>query len=776
MKFLRRNPSWLIYLPIVAVPLLLFGVPLAQGKVLYWGTAGLQFVPWREFACTQLDQGVLPLWNPLNGMGAPLIANYQLAFFYPPGWLTIIGHWLAGAQGVAWVYTLLVPIHLAWGGFGMVLLLRSLGVKPVGQVISGLAFAATGYLVARASFYSMIWTGAWMGWILWAASGIGSPFSSSEIPRRYFWLGIFSGLMLLAGHAQLSWYILLFAGAWTTIGAWSNAGFKRAVISLLKFIGLVMIGILLAGIQLAPTFEYLQQSQRADAYDYALAMTYSYWPWRLLTFLNPDLFGNPGLGDYWGYAAYWEDAGYIGVIPLFLGLSSLGLLFSRREHPRRRGILFLWGMALAGLLLSLGDNTPIFPWLFKHVPTFDLFQAPARWMIWPVAALCIESGIMADEWSRPAGRRLRRIRLSAAGFSAVMVGAGIGSLLIPELKPGLMRGFMIFGGLGAVCSLLLLVMPESNNSHRHSWWYGVVLAVLSLDLLGNNLFINPFISADFFSPEAVAADQGPYQGRRIFISAADEYALKFEKYFRFADTRTIAGFNEIRKDMIPNLNLLNGIDSANNFDPIVPGRFAVWMTEINEIEVDKRDAYLAFMGVTEVIQKNEAGGTQLRQLTLPAAAMVKSYSCVQLAYNGQTALWETLEKIDRREDPECIIIEAAGTLVDEEYADKVQISIVETGFQKLEFRIDNEKPTWLRIGVTWFPGWQAFIDGEQVQLYRADYLFSAISTPSGSHEVTLVYRPFSFYFGTGLTCAGIIGSVILAFWQCRKSRSEDRQN
>ena len=41
--------------------MLLFGVPLLSGKVLYWGTAALQFVPWRALAYTQLDQGVLPL-------------------------------------------------------------------------------------------------------------------------------------------------------------------------------------------------------------------------------------------------------------------------------------------------------------------------------------------------------------------------------------------------------------------------------------------------------------------------------------------------------------------------------------------------------------------------------------------------------------------------------------------------------------------------------------------------------------------------------------------
>ncbi len=767
MRSFFRAPTWWIYLPMIAVPFVLFGIPLAQGKVLYWGTAGLQFVPWREFSYVQLDQGILPLWNPLNGMGAPLIANYQLAFFYPPGWLTILGHWLAGAPGVAWVYTLLVPIHLAWGGVGMAVLLRALGVKPIGQAISGLAFAMTGYFVARASFFSMIWAGVWMGWIVWAASGIASPFSTAQSPKRFFWLSIFSGFLLLAGHAQLSWYILLFAGLWTSIGAWLTSGFKKALICSSIFLGLVLIGVLLAGIQLAPTFEYLLQSQRAEAYDYSLAMTYSYWPWRLLTFLNPELFGNPGLGDYWGYAAYWEDAGYIGVIPLFLALSSLGRLFRQDGGPRRRGILFLWGMALTGLVLSLGSNTPVYLWLYKNVPTFDLFQAPARWMIWPVTALCISAGIAADEWTRPAGRRLRLTRLGAAGFAAIFIGAGIGSMVLPELKPGLMRGFMIFGGLGVVYCLLLLAMPESNVSHRQSWWAGALMAVLSLDLIGASLLINPFVPGDFFRPEVIAESEELYEGKRIFISSEDEYALKFNQYLRFSDTRYTTEFNNIRQDMIPNLNLLNRIDSANNFDPLVPGRYDVWMKAVNAVGAENRAPYLAFMGVTTVIQKNEDGGTTVAQLTLPAAEMVAAYPCIQTAEDDQAALNATLAKIGQEDSRPCIIVEAAGLLHGEETAEEAAVSMVETSCHKLVFRIDSEKPAWVRIGIAWYPGWQASIDGSQVPLYHADYLFSAIRVPSGGHEVIVSYRPHSYYCGAGMTGAGFISLILTGLW-CRR--------
>ncbi len=110
----KTSIPWVPYLPVVILPLVLFANVLFTGKALYWGTPELQFIPWRAFAWESLKQGILPLWNPLNGMGAPLLANYQLALFYPPGWLLYGFAALGGIPWMAWAHTLLVVLHLIW--------------------------------------------------------------------------------------------------------------------------------------------------------------------------------------------------------------------------------------------------------------------------------------------------------------------------------------------------------------------------------------------------------------------------------------------------------------------------------------------------------------------------------------------------------------------------------------------------------------------------------------------------------------------------------------
>ena len=80
--------------------------------------------------------------------------------------------------------------------------------------------------------------------------------------------------------------------------------------------------------------------------------------------------------------------------------------------------LGLVGLILISFLLALGKNTPIYPWLFNHVPGFDMFQAPSRFSLWAEFGLVMLAAIGVDQWSRPEGRGLYWTRLGTAGAFA----------------------------------------------------------------------------------------------------------------------------------------------------------------------------------------------------------------------------------------------------------------------------------------------------------------------------------------------------------------------
>jgi len=464
------------YAPVWLAGLALLAPVYLTGRALFWGTPLLQFGPWWDLAWQTLLSGHLPLWNPLVGMGAPLMANYQSGLFYPPYWLYLLLHALGGVRWMAWGMALMGGIHLAWAGLGMVFLARRLGLNPLAQAVGGLAFGLSGYLVARLGFLSINAAAAWLPWVLLFFT----PLQDETAPRRgnFIKLSVCLAFLLLAGHAQTAWYILLLAVVWSAFWAAARGSFLQDVSRTWLGFGLaVILAAGVAAVQLIPTAEYLAESSRAAEVEYDFALNYSFWPWRLLTLLAPSFFGNPVQGDYWGYANYWEDAVYVGLLPLVLAISALiaGLKKPSQatQFPMnkktgiagyRRLTWFLFSILGIAFILALGKNTPLFPWLYRHIPTFDMFQAPTRWMIWAEFALALLAAIGVEGWREPQGWGLYWTRLGIMGSVALALGAGLAWILIGAVSPSFIRSVAILGFLGVGVGFLSLYAPPGERT------------------------------------------------------------------------------------------------------------------------------------------------------------------------------------------------------------------------------------------------------------------------------------------------------------------------
>ena len=782
LKNIKLKRFLLPYAPVVLGPIILFAPVLFAGKSLYWGIPTLQFIPWRVAAWSALSTGKLPFWNSLNGMGAPLAANYQLALFYPPGWMVYLFQALGGVSWMAWSHTLLSVIHLIFAGVGMIQLMKQLDIGKVGQVVSGLSFSLCGYLVARAGFFSMIWAGAWLPWIVVAASKIAVPIREKKcVETRRFSIDLvfYIGMLLLSGHAQLSWYILVLVTVWVVVGGWINGGFRSTVSALGMWATAVLLGSLLAAIQLVPTAEYLMQSQRASAVDFETAMSYSFWPWRFLTLAAPDFFGNPGLGDYWGYGNFWEDAIYIGVLPLLLGIYSVkGLFFNRKNQKSKYWslILLCWGIVVFAILFALGKNTPIFVFLYEKIPTFDMFNAPTRYMIWLEFSLALLAGIAAEAyWRRPSGKSLYWMRLATAGAAAVTIGAFAAWKFMGDVSPTFIRSTAVAGLWGVGAGLLTLFMPDQGNLKNKNRWLLLVTLLIAADLLYASWRINPSVDSSFFSRNALehAETKKLLAEHRLYLGKQEEYELKFDRFLRFQDFFAIEDSLNIRRAVLPNLNLLENISTVNNFDPFVPGRFAVVIDYVDTLQQKSKENWLMWMdvGVWEQIDKNSPLG--LKFTGLEAGERVRWMNCAHSAENALEAfemLEERLNKTSELGADQAVILEMFSPTDQAECSmsdpSSIKINWTQDSFGRIRIDLRTEKAGYLLFAETWYPGWKARLDQEQIVIYRADYLFQAVAVPAGEHSVEFIYQPNSFYFGFGLS---FIAFLIL-FLQIRKQK------
>jgi len=768
-------------LPVIILPLALVCFPLLKGEALFWGLPVTQFLPWRAYAWQQWVGGQWPLWNPLNGMGAPLLANYQLAFFYPPGWIQYLIMAVGGTPWLAWSALLVNALHLIWAGIGMMLFQRGLGTGPFGQTISGLAFAMCGFFVARMGTSSMIWAGIWLPWVMFGGLKL---VQWSKTRLKVGFPLVLTGsitMQLLAGHAQLTWYTLVLLFTWVIFLVWDSRPTKRLIKLGIGLAVSVITAVSLAAIQLLPTLEYLLQSQRSEAVDFDLGLSYSFWPWRFLSFLSPDFFGNPGQGTYFGYASYWEDAVYIGLIPLILALSTLPRLFrhiiGKEESPdQRRYPPFFWIVIIVGTILALGKNLPVFPILYKYIPSFDMFNAPARYMIWVEFSLAVLGGFAAENWARLYGKSLKVMKQITVAMAAVTLGALAAWLALSSVRITFVSATAFAGLFGLGFCLMTLVKPK--DLVKHEKWQRVALAILCLDLLTNTWGLIPTTGMNLFFPEKNTEANLLDPGERLFLNAEDEYALKFSRFFRFDDFRAIEDWQNLRNVALPNINILDEISSANNFDPLLPGRYSQVMDLIKSLDEQTKLNWLKWMNVGQILNRDFRKATGVNFEKIVPWGRFRWVPCSESAESGGMAFEKIQNNLRTARNSELTVVVLEKEIQDGiagcDSEHDVLIRPTEISSQNMKIHTESTTDGFFVIADVYYPGWEAFVNGNAVEVYKADYLFYAFRLPSGQNDIEIVYRPKWFYIGSilsGITIVIVILSVIIISRNNRKKKT-----
>lgn len=95
-----------------------------------------------------------------------------------------------------------------------------------------------------------------------------------------------------------------------------------------------------------------------------------------------------------------------------------------------------------------------------------------------------------------------------------------------------------------------------------------------------------------------------------------------------------------------------------------------------------------------------------------------------------------------------------------------QVAVVEYKSERIVIRAQTDAPGYLVLTDSWFPGWVAFVDGKEMPIHRADYIFRAVALTPGEHTVVFEYRPVSLMLGVAISLASIC-VLALGFWVLR---------
>lgn len=724
--------SWLILLGVVVI---LFH-RLLLGDALFWGLPSLQFIPWRLEALDLLRSGQLPLWNSFNGAGAPLFANYQTALLYPFSWLTII---LPAAPAMS----LTAVAHLVIAGIGMWHFTKKLGISSLGQGVSLLAYALSGYLVARVGTFPIVQAAAWLPWLLWASASL----VERVTPSRTAWMALFSALILLAGHAQTAWYALLMTGAFSLV--YLLATTPRRFLALIAIVGGIVLGAGVAAVQLAGTAELLGQSQRSGGVDYDFAMNLSYAPLRSLNLLTPNIFGTPADGTYITGGAFFEDAVYAGLIPLIAAITAIAGWFMRRDDARLGGyklIPFWFLITLVGFVFALGVNTPIFPFFFDNVPTFDAFQGPVRWHLWTITGLSILAGIGVSMWARGLRSRRWTMRALVACGGAVMLALIV--LMFTEINVRaieLLAKGVLYAGIAGIAACILTLNQPAKDDPAYGRWSFIVLLVIAADLGFAGWGLNPTVASSFYAPREVETN-----GRLFWQEAALEQ-VRFEEFLRFDNYHTaVVRQDEYRASLLPNMNLLDNAPVFNNFDPLLPGQH---LDYLELLDASSTEGLMHGAGIGAVWTLD--GENRLTSAS-PRAWVVESVCWHTTDAGIRDALtdadWLPYEQLHMLGDAGCPNPKSAvGTAqITSDTGNEVVISVN-----------GATQNSWLVLADTDYPGWLAQVDGESVPIYRANLSFRAVQLDDGVSEVRFAYYPSWLLPGALVSVVSLVAMLLL---------------
>jgi hypothetical protein len=778
----------------IALVAILFLLPLAcfadvvlQPYTFYFVDIQLVQYPGRVFLANALKGGQLPFWNPYIFMGFPLLAEPEIGPLYPFNLLFAlpIPHY--------YVLTLFLVLHFSLAAVFAYLLARSLAVSCAGSFVSGLAFAFGGFLGAQLNNMNILTGSVWLPLIL-------CLFSLALRKRSYLFAagaGVALAAQILTAHPQILLYTLIVLGTYTL---YSLVTLPRADARQIRTVSLlsvtaVAVGLGLAAVQLLPTFQLQQYSALSESPGYDFVTAYSLPKYRLLSFVFPGFLGTPVTG-YRGEPFFEEHHGYIGILPLILAAWA----WSKRRDPQVR---FFGILALLSIVLALGNETPLYH-LLAHVPVYNYFRIPARWLLvlslslavlagygfdavverrerglpsrWvrglPIAGVVLtltlpslffyrKEAMAAIRWvighvySGPATRTLQALIHQLPQFPD-----GVQTNLLAQLLPPLLNPLIFFLLTFNASALLLFFFLRLKISLR--WFQFLALGLIIFDLfMAGGTTIVQVQDASFYDEQPSIAFLEQHLGLyRIFSPDAQGKApQKLLDYF-------------------PTIYHIQSMGNLPSVSVLTPRRYNEFLDALRQ-----NTRLLNLAGVKYILtgldeppdwwhnhldRVYSAEGLNIYENldVLPRAFLVHQAEVPGFDEAILAAL--TGEEFDISssillEDPSALdrLASLNGASRGVEGEDKV--TFADYGLNRVVIETTSSQPAFLFLSDTDFPGWKAHVDGREETLYRADYLFRAVLVPSGQHTVEFTFDPVPFKIGLAIalvTAAALVAAAI----------------
>jgi hypothetical protein len=673
-----------------------------------------QILPWYQFQAGEWHHGTFPLWDPYVWGGQPMVGQLITGAVYPPNWLLFLAPLRNGWIRQSFLHWYFVLIHFQAALF-CYWLCRDLKRSRAASLLSGLAFGLGGFVGTNnwpQMLNGAVWAPLILLFFLRAMRGE-RPVSSAA------WSGAFLGIAFLSGHHQIPIFISV-----TMAGAWLYYLIEdRRKLKLLLIFGCFLT--LVSALQTLPGYEYGKLAVRwvgaenpvawRDKVPYHVHQFFAFYPESMLGIVIPGVFRH-------------TDP-FVGLSALTLAI--LGLAGSWSDRMTR---LFA-AIALGGLLFSLGHNSVFHGVLYSLAPLVEKARSPSMAIFIFNFGLCVLIAYGIDSYQLVNSVIVKRAAWFLSAFAGA-IGLALWILLVTKQQPDDRLGMVVLAGF------LLAALLTAWRTERLSARAAITsLALLMLLELGNvTTYSYPAVGGaqsflkgltEHYDLAAFLKDQN--EPVRVEIDAN-------EIPYNFGDWYGIEHFGGYLASLTTNIHMAQGnkrarMMYATNFHigrkPYAPDQVEVF-TGRGGIKVFRNPGAFPRVWIVHEalpIQRDDQVGPLLDSDSFDP--------------RRQTFMKGTVPELKPCVEPEkaALRMHATGRV------------LLEADLKCRGMVIDSD---------TFFPGWEATVDGRPAPIYEAYGFLRGVVVEAGPHRIEMRYRPKSVYWGAALTAAGLLGAAALA--------------
>jgi len=700
---------------------------------------GLQTFEYRDFGIFSYPiahyfresfwRGELPLWNPLSSCGTPFLAQWNSQVLYPPALFYLL-------FPLSWSLGVFCLLHLFWGGLGMYWLAQTWVQNRRAAAFAGIAFAFNGVLLSSLIWPATIAGLGWMPWVVWLAQR-----ASLAGGRIIIWAALAGAMQMLSGGAEpvmLTWVLVAGLGGLELLCG--NVSRSRLVLRLGTVVALVSG---LAAAQLLPFFDLLDYSRRQQEMSAAIwPMPVTGWANYFVPLFRCHSFQDVFVQDHQA----WINSYYAGVATVVLAVLAVGQM-------RRALVWLLAGLALLCGVLAVGEATPMYDWLARHVSVVGLLRFPVKFVILPALLLPLLAAFALAEKNLGTGKGNHTSWLLVGG-AALAVTLGITGWIWRFEPPGSDRTIMLFnGGTRAVFLAAILwawrwaEKIKGLTPRRLCQLLPLLLLWLDLD---RQVPLPLTVNRAIYAPNLPRSQPlPPAEAGRVLIPADVR-----DEFYHSALPDSTTDYLGRRFALAGDCNLLDGVAKCDGFFPLYLRDHAVLFYNF----FDDRHAaapLLDFLGVAQILQ-NRGGRLEWvpRTTFLPRLTVGQ-----QPRFADELATLAALTNADFSPQREVYLPPEARSLVTVSNASAARLTSVSYAAQHISATVTTPEATMLVAAQTYHHVWHAYVDGRPVRLWRANEAFQAVVVPAGTHQVQLIYKDRRFQLGTVISLTALLACL-----------------